>query len=249
MTISVGIDMGSSTIKCVVLSNNQVQRWEVASATSQPLNTAQKLLESLESTIPVVATGYGRDLLETHFSCATISEIKAHSLGARFLFPECCSVIDIGGQDVKAIILDASGKIKRFEMNDRCAAGTGKFLEIMAQRLDYTLEEFSFAALRGADGVSISSMCTVFAESEIVGLLNRGCLPEDISRALHQSIVKRITSMFNRIEGNGPVALTGGGAKNAALLHFFENTLHASIPFSEYSQLAGAIGCAIHARR
>jgi predicted CoA-substrate-specific enzyme activase len=247
MTVSAGIDIGSSTIKLAVLENGHIRNWEVVPSASQPLMAVASLLKSVEPETPLWATGYGRDLLELKHAVPTISEIKAHAIGARFLFPSCRSIVDIGGQDVKVITLDASGKISRFEMNDRCAAGTGKFLEVMAHRLNYSLEMFSGSALKGKDGVKISSLCTVFAESEIIGLLNRGCSTEDISRALHRSVVNRIQTMFSRLEAIGPTAITGGGSRNTALLELFRESLQSKILNSEYSQIAGALGCAISA--
>jgi predicted CoA-substrate-specific enzyme activase len=247
MTISAGIDIGSSTIKFVVIDNGTIKRWEVVPSASQPLDSVQALLNTLDSMVPLVATGYGRELLASSRSVSTISEIKAHALGARFLFPSCRSIVDIGGQDVKAISLDASGKVARFEMNDRCAAGTGRFLEVMAGRLNCSLEMFSSSAFKGKDTVKISSICTVFAESEIIGLLNRGCPPDDVSRALHWSVVRRIHTMFSRVDAIGPTVITGGGAKNMALVHLFGELLKSDIFSSEHSQITGAIGCAVSA--
>jgi len=249
MPLSAGIDIGSSTVKFVILDNHNIAKWEVVPSTSQPLKVSKTFLDKLEEDIPVTATGYGRDLIEADRKIPTISEIKAHALGAGFLFPSCRSIIDIGGQDVKAISLDNNGRVNRFEMNDRCAAGTGKFLEITSGKFNYTLEEFRSAALRGKDGIKISSLCTVFAESEIIGLINRGCSPEDISRALHWSVVNRIKPMYRRVEATGPTAVTGGGAKNAALVELLSQCLQTEILHSPYSQIAGAIGCAISAAK
>ena len=249
MTVSAGIDIGSSTIKFALFSDGNIVKWEVVPSTSQPLLAANAFLNKLEPDIRIFATGYGRDLIEAERTIPTISEIKAHAIGARFLFPSCQSIIDIGGQDVKVVSLDQNGKVSRFEMNDRCAAGTGKFLEVMAHRLDYSLEKFGASALNGKDGIKISSFCTVFAESEIIGLLNRGCSTEDISRALHWSVVNRIKTMFSRVEATGPTVITGGGSKNVALLELCRESLQSEILNSEYSQIAGALGCAISANR
>jgi predicted CoA-substrate-specific enzyme activase len=247
MTVSAGIDIGSSTIKLTVMENGRIRNWEVVRSTSRPFSSVNSVLSAIEPDIPLVATGYGRDFLETERSVPAISEIKAHAVGARFLFPACRSIIDIGGQDVKVITLDSSGKVSRFEMNDRCAAGTGKFLEVMAHRLDFSLDAFSASALAGKDGIKISSLCTVFAESEIIGLLHRGCSPEDISRALHWSVVNRIRTMFSRVEAIGPAVITGGGSKNVALLHLLREGLQSEVLSSKHSQIAGSIGCAIAA--
>ena len=247
MTVSAGIDIGSSTIKLTVMENGCIRNWEVAPSASQPFVSVRSLLQTIDPDIPLVATGYGRDFIESRQSVPTISEIKAHAVGARFLFPACRSIIDIGGQDVKVIALDPSGKVSRFEMNDRCAAGTGKFLEVMARKLDVSLEAFSASVLSGKDGIVISSVCTVFAESEIIGLLHRGSSPEDISRALHWSVVNRILTMYSRVEAIGPTAVTGGGLKNIGLMHLFRSRFQSAVWTSEHSQIAGSIGCAIAA--
>jgi (R)-2-hydroxyacyl-CoA dehydratese activating ATPase len=248
MTITGGIDIGASSIKLVVLENLSIVKWEVVPATFRPLDTARDLLALVPKGSRIFATGFGRDLLDLEFSMPTITEIKAHALGARFMFPDCKTIIDIGGQDLKIIHLDTKGKVARFEMNDRCAAGTGKFLEVMAQRLGYTLSDFGKAAEAGKDSVTISAMCTVFAESEVVGLINRGFSREDISRALHRSVVKRITAMYKRLDSENSFAVvTGGGARNRGLLALLEETLCTVIHSSDDSQLAGALGCALSA--
>jgi predicted CoA-substrate-specific enzyme activase len=199
---------------------------------------------------PVAATGYGRDLLDATGSVPTITEIKAHALGARFFHGSCSAVIDIGGQDIKVISLDEAGRVNRFEMNDRCAAGSGRFLEIMAERLGFSLGEFGDAALKGKKEVTISSMCTVFAESEVVGLLNSNVPRQDIAAALHKSIVKRIHSMVNRANPDSScIVATGGGAKNRALISFLQTSLGADVVSSPECQAAGAIGCAVYAAR
>lgn len=248
MTITAGIDIGSSSIKLVVLENLSIVKREVVPATFRPLDTARNLIALVPEGSPVFATGFGRDLLNTGFGMPTITEIKAHAFGARFLFPDCKTIIDIGGQDLKIINLDTKGKLARFEMNDRCAAGTGKFLEVMAQRLGYTLSDFGKAAEVGKDSVTISAMCTVFAESEVVGLINRGFRREDISRALHRSVVKRITAMYKRLDSeNSFTVVTGGGARNSGLVALLGETLCTIIHSSDDSQLAGALGCALSA--
>ena len=247
--LTAGIDIGSCTVKMVVLDDGLVVREALADATARPAETALRLLDEAPA-CPVVATGYGRDLLEVRRNIPTITEIKAHALGARFHCPACTAVIDVGGQDLKVVCLDANGKVARFEMNDRCAAGTGKFLEIMAQRLGYSLAEFGNAALTGADALAISAMCAVFAESEVVGLINRGVDRRDVARALHQSVVKRVAAMFKRADAPaGRVVATGGGALNPGLIALLQASLGISIQPAPSAQTVGALGCAIHARQ
>jgi (R)-2-hydroxyacyl-CoA dehydratese activating ATPase len=245
MTLSAGIDLGSTTIKFVIMENGVVVNKELVGTAAHPLETALTLLRRIPAGCPLLATGYGRDLLEVELDTPTITEIKAHATGARFLFPECAAVIDIGGQDVKAIALDNRGSVAKFEMNDRCAAGTGKFLEVMAHRLSYPLDEFADVAAAGPETVTINSMCTVFAESELVGLLNRGIKRESIAHALHQCIAKRISGMFGRISTvQGPVLVTGGGSRNRLLVSLLGELLDRVVATHEFAQYAGAIGCA-----
>jgi predicted CoA-substrate-specific enzyme activase len=243
---SLGIDIGSRTIKVVVLGEGGIEHGEVVEATSRPSRVATELLSRFGG-IPAVATGYGRALLE-HSHIPSITEIKACALGTRLLCPAARTIIDIGGQDVKVIALDSRGKVAKFEMNDRCAAGTGKFLEIMAQKLDYPLWQFGQAALQGTPRLVISSLCTVFAESEVIGLLNRDEPPEDIALAVHYSAVKKIAGMHKRIaETAQPVHLVGGGALNSALQKLLGEELGTSVVVPPHPQWVVALGASIAA--
>jgi predicted CoA-substrate-specific enzyme activase len=242
-----GIDVGSATVKFVAADESgAIISREVVDAGFDPRTTAGAMLASVPENTPVVATGYGRDLVDA----PSITELKAHALGARFLFPDCCCLIDMGGQDVKVVRVDDKGKVAKFEMNDRCAAGTGKFLEIMAGRLGYTIDEFAQAALAGSDTVTISSMCTVFAESEVVGLVNRGRDRQDIAAALHRAVVSRVASMYKRLDpGQGRIVLSGGGGRNRTLAVMLEQAIGRSITVAPDPQIVGALGCAIEAGR
>ncbi len=239
-----GIDIGSRTIKLVHLAGDTVSRREVADATSRPAEVVATLLADHPG-IPCLATGYGRHLLEIH-DIPSVTEIKACARGVASLYGGNRTVIDIGGQDVKVIVLDDRGKVSRFEMNDRCAAGTGKFLEIMAQRLDYTLKDFGRAALAGSDSLTISSLCTVFAESEVIGLLNRSERREDIARAIHRSVIKKVSGMFKRIAPpGGSVTAVGGGVRNQAVVQLLEGELQRPIDVPEHPQIVAALGAAL----
>ncbi|BDU71603.1 acyl-CoA dehydratase activase [Mesoterricola silvestris] len=242
-----GLDLGSTTVKLVVVEAGAVVRAEVADATAEPRRAAEDLLRSLPPGCQVLATGYGRDLLEVAFGLPGVSEIKAHATGAGFLVPGCSAVIDVGGQDVKVIKLDGAGRVQKFEMNDRCAAGTGRFLEVMARRLGYRLEAFPEAAAAGTESVTIHSMCTVFAESEVVGLLNRGVAREDLGRALHLSVARRIASMFGRTgcDPEGLTLCTGGGGGNAFLVACLGDLIGGRVRTHPRAQVAGALGCAL----
>ena len=196
--------------------------------------------------VPAMATGYGRDMMEIGRGVPTVTEIKAHARGAHHLFSNAEAVIDIGGQDLKVIRLDAKGRVRRFEMNDRCAAGTGRFLEVMAERLGYATAQMGQAALRGSPRVRINSTCTVFAESEVIGLLSRGACREDIARALHVSVVTKIVSMWKRVsDGASRTVLTGGGAMNPGLVQPLRAALGCEVLVPAQPQIVGAVGAAL----
>ena len=240
----VGIDIGSRTVKLVHITGELCIGWEVVDATSRPSEVASTLLAGFPD-LPCMATGYGRQLLEID-DTPSVTEIKACARGVASLCGGNRTIIDIGGQDVKVIVLDDRGKVNRFEMNDRCAAGTGKFIEIMAQRLDYTLEEFGDAALAGDASLTISSLCTVFAESEVIGLVNRSERREDIARAIHKSVIKKICGMYKRIAPSGStVCVVGGGARNPALLQMLEDELKTPVKVPEQPQIVAALGAAL----
>jgi predicted CoA-substrate-specific enzyme activase len=248
MTGAAGVDLGSTTVKVVRVGDGRILHRAQAAAGPEPGAAARALLAALPAGVPVLATGYGRDLMELD-GLPSITEIRAHALGARFLDPDCTAVVDVGGQDVKVIQLDPAGRVRKFEMNDRCAAGTGRFLEVMAARLGYTLEAFSEAAAAGREGPQVSAMCTVFAESEVVGLLHRGHRREDVALAVHASVARRIAAMFARA-GCGPgdrVLFTGGGSRNAHLAALLGERLGVPVRTHPDGPLAGALGCALAA--
>jgi (R)-2-hydroxyacyl-CoA dehydratese activating ATPase len=241
---SAGIDIGSRSIELVVLENGEIVHLKTVPAGFDPLSTATSLLEGthFES---LVATGYGRHLLEVARDVKTVTEIKAYALGALAVLPSCRTVLDIGGQDVKAIAVGEDGRVRKFDMNDRCAAGSGKFLEIMAQTLGFTLPEFGAAALTSTNEVTINSMCTVFAESEATSLVNKGVARQDIALALHRSVVKRAIAMLNRVSISGPVLFAGGGALNPCLHRVLEESLGLAVHVPDNPQSIGALGAAL----
>lgn len=197
----------------------------------------------------VVATGYGRHVARVAFDALVITEIKAYALGSHALFPDAAAVLDIGGQDTKVIALGSGGKVLDFEMNDKCAAGTGKFLEVMARALGYTLEEMGAVALHAESGLKISSMCTVFAESEVTGLVHRGEDRARISLGLHESIATRTLGSLKRIGATGPLVFAGGVAKNPAMVQMIREGFGGVVvvPGDREidSQIVGAYGAAL----
>ena len=240
-----GIDIGSRTIELVVINEagKIVQSFQTDTG-FDPAMTAKELLDQVRYD-RIMATGYGRNLFEITFDAPTVTEIKAHAIGARAFFPEIRTVIDIGGQDSKAISLFENGRVKKFEMNDRCAAGTGKFLEIMAKTLGYVIEDFGKEALLSGQDISISSMCTVFAESEVTSLVAKGQNRRDIARGLHASVVNRVSGMVNRISSEGDIVFTGGVAKNPCVMELLSKKLGRNVVVPDDPQLVGAYGAAL----
>jgi predicted CoA-substrate-specific enzyme activase len=193
----------------------------------------------------LLVTGYGRTLAEVAFGFPSVTEIKAYARGAQALFPGCHTVLDIGGQDTKVISLDGAGRAVNFEMNDRCAAGTGRFLEMIAGALKYELSEFGNRALSGNDGVHISSMCAVFAESEVIGLLTRGARSQDIALAVHRAIAMRACSMMARVGIRPPVVFAGGAARNQCLVRLISDLAKCELSVPQNPQMLGALGAAL----
>ena len=195
---------------------------------------------------PLVATGYGRHLAREALGCTTITEIKAHALGAAHLFPACRTVLDVGGQDSKVIRVH-EGAVREFEMNDRCAAGTGRFLEVMAHALHYSIQDFAQAARQSNESVSISSMCTVFAESEVISLIARGETAPSIARGLHRSVVSRLSSLVGRVGCVPEVVFSGGVALNPCIRELLQELLGCPLRVPEAPQIVGALGAALAA--
>ncbi len=191
----------------------------------------------------VIATGYGRDFIDMEKE--TVTEITCHARGAQYLFPDARTVIDIGGQDSKVIRTDGHGGVESFVMNDKCAAGTGRFLEMQARALGLSMEEMSRLGLSWKNEVTISNMCTVFAESEVVGLVARDTPAPDIIHGLNDSVAAKTVSLIRRVKGEAGYAMTGGVSKNAGVVKCLEKRLQSPLAISEHSQLCGAIGAAL----
>jgi len=239
-----GIDIGSRTIELVVLKENEIVEIRQTDSGFDPMAQAKKLLKGMEYD-HIMATGYGRHLFETVFDSSTITEIKAYAVGAGYLFPKVRTILDIGGQDSKAIALNDHGKVIKFEMNDKCAAGTGKFLEIMAQALGYNIDQFGIEALKATKDIQISSMCTVFAESEVTSLLAMGENRQNIALGLNRSVVKRAVGMLKRVSLKKPVFFAGGVARNRCICKLLEQAIETDILVYENPQMVGALGAAL----
>jgi predicted CoA-substrate-specific enzyme activase len=245
-----GIDIGSRSIELVVLKAGRLFHQLKTPTTFDPVGQCRKLVDGLAG-CNVVATGYGRKLFAESFremNVSTITEIQAYALGARYLCPESGTVLDIGGQDTKVISLSETGKVLKFEMNDRCAAGTGKFLEFMATALQIPLESFGDFALRSDRRIRINSMCTVFAESEATSLMARGEGPENIAMGLHMAIVERTVAMLRRVGVSAPLVFAGGVAHNRCVINLLEEELGQSVIVPENPDMVGAIGASLYGK-
>ncbi|HMK59816.1 MAG TPA: acyl-CoA dehydratase activase [Dissulfurispiraceae bacterium] len=250
--ISAGIDIGSRYIKYVLAEDGNIIATEKKETGHDPLGTCHSIIAHSARKRPerIVATGYGRYLLEVHGDIHTITEIKAVAKGAREVFSSCRTIIDIGGQDTKVIALDGKGIVSGFEMNDRCAAGTGRFLEIMARTLGFSIDEFGRSCSVHKDvtkAIKINSMCTVFAESEVVGLIAKGVPRDEIAAAIHESIASRVISLVKRIRINGGVVFAGGCAMNHCLAKCLSERLQKPLQISDRPDMLAALGAAIYA--
>ena len=241
---SAGIDIGSRTIELVILEGGVILKKSQTDSGFDPMDRARSMLDG-QKFDRIMATGYGRHLFELSFDAPTVTEIKAFAVGARFLFPEARTILDIGGQDSKAIAVNDNGRVMKFEMNDRCAAGTGKFLEIMAQTLGYPLDRFGADALEAEKEIQISSMCTVFAESEVTSLLAKGEDRRDIALGLHLSVVRRAAGMLKRVTVRDQVLFAGGVARNSCMHRLLEKAIEREIIVPDEPQMVGAVGAAL----
>lgn len=244
-----GLDIGSRTTALVSLSEQgEMSDWKVVDTGYDPRATIKKLCNSIDL-LSVLATGYGRSLAKDLGIGDTVTEIMACAIGVNAIDPECRVAIDIGGQDVKVIAISDSGSVEDFEMNDKCAAGTGKFMEIMANALGCNVDKFGEMVLEEEAGLKINSMCTVFAESEVISLITSGEDRQRIARALHESVVERCAGLAARLRCKGKVMAVGGAARNEALIKLLSEKISAEIFVPDEPQSVVALGAAMEARR
>ncbi len=254
-TLFAGIDIGSLSTDVVILDRAGVSAGSAVVATgastrkacAEALGRALAQAGGTESDVAfAVATGYGRESVAS--AGLRVTEITCHARGARHLFPEARTVLDIGGQDSKVIRLSPDGKVIDFAMNDKCAAGTGRFLEVMARALEMDLEEMGPRSLLSKKALAVSSMCTVFAESEVISLIASGAAPEDIARGIHAAVADRIAALAERVGMGPPAVMTGGVAKNPGARKALEDRFGLSLLVPAEPQTAGALGAALIAR-
>lgn len=251
---AIGIDVGSATLKSVLVDahGNMInscieptrpRMGEQAAAQIERLTA--KSGNNTGSSLPIVATGYGRRLVTSARECMT--EITCHAYGIFRAMGHGGTLIDVGGQDSKVILIGERGQVIDFVMNDKCAAGTGRFLEHCAQRMGMTLDEFSDVHLLDVTPVNISSTCTVFAESEIISLLAEGVAPEIIACSLQRALTGRLSNLAKSVGIKPPLMMSGGVARNPVLRHFLGEALGYPVEITEHPQLMGAYGAALFA--
>jgi len=253
-----GCDVGSTYTKCVILDENgkivadvtnrskinPVQSAEIA------LNDACDQVEGLtpEKLTYLIGTGYGRN--KVPFADENISEISCHAMGVHVTNPSVKAIIDIGGQDVKGIAIDTDGTVKNFAMNDKCAAGTGRFFEAMAHAFEMSLPEFSKLSLKAKNTIPITAQCTVFAESEVISLVGEGKPMDEIAAGIELAVAKRCFVMAKKAGATDSITLTGGCAKNDGLKQAIEKVLKIKVvDLAIDPQLMGALGAAEYARQ
>jgi (R)-2-hydroxyacyl-CoA dehydratese activating ATPase len=247
---SIGIDVGSVAAKAVVFDGKNIIAKEIMPTGWSPKESGIALFDKLidiakinKSNIgTIIGTGYGR--ISLPFIDRKVTEITCHGKGAYYLDYNIRTVIDIGGQDSKVIKLDEEGNIKDFLMNDKCAAGTGRFLQVMAHALEIDVSQLSDTA-RGAEPQNINSMCTVFAESEVISLMASGASKESIAAGLLQSVCKKTYSLASKVGIEDKVFFSGGVSKSDLLREYLSEKLGVEIISSELSQFLGAIGAAV----
>ncbi|HOX37418.1 MAG TPA: acyl-CoA dehydratase activase [Candidatus Brocadiia bacterium] len=253
MTIaSIGLDAGSTTVKAVAINpEGQIAARVIENTKPDISSQAERLIEGLRSETgsgpdtTVSATGYGRKMVRN--AGKVITEITAHGRGAFFLAGKALTLVDVGGQDSKVIRIAASGNVEDFAMNDKCAAGTGRFLEVILHRLEIGYDQVEPMLDRASGSVSISNTCTVFAESEIISLLARGVPVEEIVYAVHAAFAERVGSLVMRLGRPSAIHMSGGGARNAGLVKLLGKHLCVPATVLPEAQFVGALGAALTA--
>ena len=247
--ISLGLDSGSSMTKAVLLEDTKIIDTKMIPTSISPRKSLEALYREIKKQHKkidvIVTTGYGRNLLDQ--ADFKITEITCHAAGAFFMNPDCDTIIDIGGQDSKVIRLDENGAVANFVMNDKCAAGTGRFLEMMARTMEMDLDQMSEAGLTYKEDITISSMCTVFAESEVVSLIAQNKETDDIVHGLNKAVASKTAALAKRVGGEERYMMTGGVSKNKGLVKTLEEKLGTTLVISDKAQLCGALGAALFA--
>ena len=250
---TLGVDVGSTASKCVILKNGKEIVGKslvgVGIGTSGPERAITQVLNETgmkrEDMACVLATGYGRNML-MDFADKQMSELSCHARGANFLFPNVHTVIDIGGQDVKVMHIE-NGSMINFQMNDKCAAGTGRFLDVMARILEVNVDDLEKLGSQSTKEVSISSTCTVFAESEVISQLAAGSDKCDVIHGIHRAVAARVVGLAHRVGLQDDIVMTGGVAQNKDVVKSLEEALGRKVHTTPMTQYVGALGAALFA--
>lgn len=246
-----GLDIGSISVDVVLLDGLGTPLYSrYVRHHGQPDKVLCAELEALERThagVAAAVTGTGADRVGRLLGACAVNEVIAQVAAASFRYPQARSVIDIGGQDSKVIAIAPDGSVTNFVMNDKCAAGTGRFLEMMARTLELSLEEISTVGLQWKEEITISSMCTVFADSEVVSLVAQNKALPDIVHGLNQSVASRAAALYRRAGGTGPCMMTGGVARNQGVVEAIQEKLGQPLFIHPDAQLCGALGAALFA--
>ncbi|MBE0414926.1 MAG: 2-hydroxyglutaryl-CoA dehydratase [Dehalococcoidia bacterium] len=251
--ITAGVDIGASTSKVVLLKDAQILSYSIIATAAESAFSARRAMdEALKGTDLrsgdigcIVATGYGRVIVP--FAHETITELSCHARGANWLFPSVRTILDMGGQDCKAIRCDERGRLKNFVMNDKCAAGTGRFLELMARVMELRLEDLGRLALEARGEIRIDSTCTVFAKSEVSSLVREGRDKRDILAGLHAAIATRVYNLLRGVGIERDLVITGGIAKNIGVVRKVEEKAGMEVLLPPEPQIVGALGAALFA--
>jgi predicted CoA-substrate-specific enzyme activase len=252
-TYCTGIDVGSTMTKAVILGNGIIAS-VIGPTGAEHRRLANKVMEEVldkasitfDSVTYIVSTGYGR--INVPFADRQVTEITCHAKGISSLFPGARTIIDVGGQDSKAIRIDESGRPIDFIMNDKCAAGSGRFIEVIADTLGIKLDEVGELSLSGKHPAKVSNICTIWAQQEVAARLSEGVSIPDLLAGIHQSLAERITRMVNRIRVEEAVVLTGGGGKNKGLVKALSEQLGHKILVPDEPLITGALGAALLGR-
>ena len=252
--IVAGIDIGSSTSKEVLMDSDKVLCYSIVTTGAESVKSAQLVLDEALNTVNarrheisyIVATGYGRVIVP--FAQNTVTELTCHARGANWLFPSARTILDMGGQDCKAIRCDEAGRLLNFMMNDKCAAGTGRFLELMARVLGMPLDKLGELSLEAHNDVKINTTCAVFAKSEVTSLVRDGKDKRDVLAGLHSAIAGRVYNMLRGVGIEPDLVITGGIGKNIGVVRKIEERVGMKVLIPEEPQIVGALGAALFAR-
>jgi len=253
MNIVAGCDVGSLTSKAVIMKNGKIISHYIIKSKPRPKDSADAVLEEVLSLAGIsrndinycIGTGYGRERID--FVDEVVSEISCHGKGARWLLPTARTVIDIGGQDCKTMKIDEDGIVTRFMANDKCASGTGRFLEVMAKVLGISIDELGNLSKKSRSPITLASTCTVWAQADVIKYINSGVPIEDIGAGINSAMAARVAILVNAVKPEGDIFMTGGVAKNIGVVETLEKLIGKRIKKARKAdpQIAGAIGAAL----